>query len=357
MSSRLPPSRAVLRHGTHALPSAACPCGKPCRRRQRGTGMIEFSVVAVPVLLLGLGSIETAHWLLTRQVVSLALLEAARAGISNHARPQTIVQAFEKALLPLFPASASRSARQNLDLAFQKRRHDTAGAPWQMVVVSPTMAAFNDFADLQLGRASHDGLPTINNHYLFEQDQRRRAQGWANGLGPESRSSIYQANTLTLRLNYLHEPVVPGMKGLMRLLGRSGGSYAQHAMAHGYLPLSREISLMMQSHPVRWPSLAGNNVIQPEAPALTTPAAILPCTGLWCMAPQPASTTPGLPNVPWRPPASGEHSGAPHTPAQPDASAPDPASGDGLAVTPDHPDCGLTLCCTSAAGTALAASS
>lgn len=316
--------------------------------------MIEFSIVAVPILLLGLGSIETAHWLLTRQVVSLALLEASRAGVSGHARPETITAAFEQALLPLFPASASNSARQNQQLAFHKRTRDTAGAPWQMAVLSPTTAAFNDFSDPQLSRTLQGGLAVINNNYLLEQDQRRRAQGWLHGLGPESNMSIYQANTLTLRLTYLHEPVVPGMKGLMRLLGRSGGTYGQHAMAHGYLPLSREISLVMQSHPVRWPGLvAAGNVIQPGLPTLAGPAPILPCTGLWCMAPQSTTLAPGSPDAPYRPPGSVRAPPAePATPTSPTAPLPGPAdtSTDGLAVAPDHPDCGLTLCCAPVQG-------
>lgn len=353
MPPRLSPLPAVLRHGIHASSHAACPASKVGQRRQGGAGMIEFSIVAVPLLLLGLGSIETAHWLLTRQVVSLALLEAGRAGISAHAKPNVITAAFEHALLPLFPASAGNSARQNLQLAFQKRRRDTAGAPWQMAVLSPTTAAFNDFADPQLTRTVQGGLAAINNHYLYEQDQRRRAQGWPQGLGPESKISIYQANTLTLRLTYLHEPVVPGMKGLMRLLGKAGGSFGQHAMAHGYLPLSREISLVMQSHPVRWPTLAAGNVIQPGLPTLAGPVSELPCTGLWCMAPQAPGPAPATPDPRDHLPGAGPVVPG-GLPAITDVPTPLPVSSDtgtqGLAVAPDHPDCGLTLCCVPSQG-------
>src|SRR3546814_2801513 len=58
------------------------------RYGQAGASLIEFSVVAVPILLLGLGSVDIASWFFTRQAVSLALLEAGRAGIVSHAHPQ-----------------------------------------------------------------------------------------------------------------------------------------------------------------------------------------------------------------------------------------------------------------------------
>src|SRR5690606_1789355 len=111
--------------------------------------------------------------------------------------------------------------------AFQQRRLDTGAAAWQIEVLSPSSQAFHDFADPALNTARHNRLPTINNNYQLEQDQRHRAQGWPQGLGPTSGVSIYDANTLVLRLTYLHEPVVPGIKGLMRLLGQHNGTYGQ----------------------------------------------------------------------------------------------------------------------------------
>src|SRR3546814_2598669 len=76
----MPPVRptivsAVLRHGpscSQISASANLSSGTVGKHvQQAGAGLIEFSIVAVPILLLGLGSIEVAHWLLTRQVVSL----------------------------------------------------------------------------------------------------------------------------------------------------------------------------------------------------------------------------------------------------------------------------------------------
>src|SRR5690606_16848997 len=131
--------------------------------------LIEFSIVAIPVLLLGLGGIEIAHWHLTRQALSLALLEAGRAGITDHARPLSMAARFEQALLPLFPASSTGSARQNQQAAFQQRQHTTGAPPWHIAIVSPTPQAFQDFAEPSLSHAMGHSLATINNHYQFEQ--------------------------------------------------------------------------------------------------------------------------------------------------------------------------------------------
>src|SRR5690606_17461480 len=105
-------------------PRPAChpPIAAPAT--QTGAGLAEFSVMAVPLLLAGLGAVELAAWLHTRQALSLALLEAARAGVADHARPDGMAAAFEQALLPLFAggrAPARRAPAQSLQAALDER--------------------------------------------------------------------------------------------------------------------------------------------------------------------------------------------------------------------------------------------
>lgn len=98
-------SDLTLPSGRRAGYSAAC--------RQRGAGLAGFAVVVMPVLLLGLGSVEIAHWFFTRQAVSLALLEAGRAAVTSHNHPQRIIGAFERTLEPVFGGrQAQRLARR-----------------------------------------------------------------------------------------------------------------------------------------------------------------------------------------------------------------------------------------------------
>lgn len=319
---------------------------------QVGTGLIEFAIAAIPILLLGLGSIELARWMLVRQGISLALLQAARAASTDHARPETLEHAFETALLPLFPGGGKPQRWQALQTAFAERKRRTGNPPWQMEILAPGPLSFQDHADGSAYVAGADGLAVINNDYQFEQDQRLRARGWTEGRGPISGLSIFQANTLVLRLRYLHEPIVPGIQGLLAALGNPHGTYSQQAMAQGYLPIMQEIAHGMHSHPVDWPMPPNKKVIGAQ-PAFNAPASSAPtCAGLWC--------TPGYGVLPPANPATDHTPAAESLPASPDGPAPperprapvtpnpDTHTPDTLTVDPDDPSCGITLCCSGA---------
>lgn len=354
------------------LPATAGP-----RCREAGASIVEFPLVAVPLLLVGLGSIEVAHWLLVRQALSLALMQAARAGATDHGRPATMEAAFEHALLPLFPGGAQRSAPQARAAAFAQRVHVTGSAPWQIEILSPTAPAFDDFADRAIPKADLPGgmqaaQPTINNNYQLEQHRRHAAAGWADGRGRKSGQSIFEANTLVLRLRYLHEPALPGIKGLVRLLGNEYGTYGRRAMAlGGYLPITREIALAMDSHPVLWPMPANGKFIMPQTQQAVTATGAALCQGWWCPKPAGQATmsewrwfggpAPDHP-APINPsydtsPAHGSFSDGVGDGKGPGGSADTPSTGipptagdtstmnDGLAVAPDDPACGVALCC------------
>src|SRR5690606_31796086 len=136
--------------------------------------------------------------------------------------------------------------------------------------------------------------------------------------------------------------------GLMRLLGQHNGTYGQHAMAHGYLPISRQITLTMQSHPVYWPALADGHVIRPGPPPSRNPdgAAAQPCAGLWCRGLHDTSAAkPALPDTNEVGPVP--ESGGVTAPGSTPGTTPAPSSpGGDLTVLPDDPACGITLCCT-----------
>jgi len=351
------PGRASAPTRPRGRPAGApAPAGLP-PSSQAGASLIEFSIVAIPLLLAGLGSVEIAQWHYVRQVVSLALAQAARAGSTAHASPQAMETAFERALSPLFPAAAA-STMARMRGEFARRERQTAAPAWRIQVISPSAGAYRDFADGQLEIARQTGHAAINNDYQAEQDGRRRRQGWAGGLGPQSGESIFQANTLVLRATYPHEPIVPGMKALLKILAReTTDSYAGQVMSRaGYLPITQELALTMQSHPVNWPLPASGKIVRSTTRS-TVPAAqaaAQSCHGLWC-PPGPPSIQAWQPSDPSRadpaarhPPGSGagappaESPSAPDQP--PDAQAHQPWE-DGVA---GDPDCGLTLCCAGA---------
>lgn len=311
---------------------------------QRGISLVEFSVAAVPILLAGLGSIEAAQWFFTRQAASLALLQAGRAGITNHAHPDAMVEAFEAALLPLYVSASGHNAADRLAAALERRTQRTGRAPWQIEILSPTAAAFLDHGDTSVSIPSPGSLAAINNDYQLEQHRRRQAEGWLGGIGPVSGTTVFEANTLVLRLRYLHEPVMPALRGLMRALGTENGSYGQHAMARGYLPMIQEIALTMHSHPASWPLPAHGKIVGPQAQTRYGSSAVpADCTGLWC--PSPTSTGSFSPIGPPTGTANPAH--PPQDPDPPFAGPPQAAEQppESMAPAPDDPSCGVTLCC------------
>lgn len=245
-------------------------------------------LIAPPVLLLGLGGMDLAHGLFVRQALSHALIEAGRAAIVDHADPDTLVQAFERALRPLFLHPDS------LAHALAQRSHETGQAPWQIRIIRPRRSAFIDHADPDVRIAAHpSGHRAINHDYQVLQHQRRLSEGWPQGRGPASGQTIFEATTLTLELVWPHEPLVPGLKTLIRTLSPADDSYRSRLMTHGYLPILRGVSLSMQSHPIDWPDRNDGKVIHGEMSEIP-PGPLATCTGLWgrCTTPLPQPAKP-----------------------------------------------------------------
>ena len=235
--------------------------------------MAGFLLAAIPVLSLGLGGVEAAHWASLRQTLSLALMDAARAGATRQAHPQAIARAFEQALRMAYPdpRAAARA---------QQERQAALGTPWHIRIAQPTPAAFLDHADPDLrGPRDHPGQPLIRNDYQAQQQARRLAQGWPEGRGPQSGLNIYEANTLVLELRWPHRPLLPGMAMIVRALAPlSADPVQRRQMAACYLPFRRRVSVTMHTHPAAWSDLADGRVshptgtpVEPASPASPMP--------------------------------------------------------------------------------------
>ncbi|MER1966228.1 hypothetical protein [Castellaniella sp. GW247-6E4] len=300
---------------THIVPSRAATA------RQRGAGMAGFLLTALPVLLLGAGGIETAHWLFLRQSLGFALVEAGRAAITRQAEPAALAQAFERALRILHPQPPQ------LEAALAWRRHALDGLPWRIRIVRPARAAFLDHADADLGaRGAPARLATIRNDRQDEQYRRDRAKGWPEGRGPTSGDTIFEANTLALELTWPHRPLLPGVAAVLRLMARPSApsDYRQRVLAQGLLPIMRSTMLAMHSHPARWPDLADGRVVH-EGSAPTGAAHASGCrAGAPACLPihNEAGPVPGVPG-PGLAPATGADSLDSGTPADKKAGAGD----------------------------------
>lgn len=235
------------------------------RPSQRGAAALEFTLAAVLVLLLALGTVEAVRWQLTRQIVHLALLQAARAGATAHADPVRIRSAFQQALLPLHAGGGGQAGARRRQANAQARIAARVGAPaWHIEILRPDAQAFRDHARPGLRTDAPAGLPAIDNAYQALQYARRPDL-------PDSRS-IFLANTLRLRLTYLYRPLLPPLRALLAGLAGADGSYANAARASGLAPIGMELDMEMHSHPVDW---RGG---QPYPPGMVAGA----CRGLHC---------------------------------------------------------------------------
>ncbi|WP_313622359.1 pilus assembly protein [Achromobacter sp.] len=215
----------------------------PCR--QHGAAAIEFAVAGAIVLLLGLLSVEAARWHTARQIAHLALTEAARAGATAHGDPVSIRAAFLQALLPLHAdAQGPEGAMRRQALAMTEIAALTGSRPWRIEVLLPDEQSFREHSRPGLRVAVAPELRAIDNDYQDLQHGRQppRAGG----------QDIFQANTLKLRLTYLHKPLLPPLRALLAVLGRGDDSYMGTARSRGLLPIMVELESEMHTHPVDW---------------------------------------------------------------------------------------------------------
>jgi len=257
--------------------------------RASGFSLVEFLLVSVPILLLTLGGIELAHWFHVRQMVGLALVQAARAGATQHAQPAVIAQTFEQALRPLFAGASTQTTDARLARVMRQRADAmNGGPPWQIRIVRPDARDFVLFSTPTLAIARNSGLSAIRNDYQYEQQHAYTS----SGISTDGHATVFQANTLVLRLSYPHAPLLPGVARLLSNVHVHAHAYARRALAAGLLPMTREVQLDMASHPVDWPSLPDGRVIKGQSADNTAddyPAT--PCVGLWCQ-PQTPQTSP-----------------------------------------------------------------
>lgn len=171
---------------------------------QRGASSLEHTIIVLVFLTLALAAYESAHWLLLRQTLNTALLDTARIAVTQQAHPQIINEVFTQRLQQL--------SSFNFNALSQNWRIER-------ISTTPSEPVFSD---------------SIRHDYQALQFQQGNHQ-------------IFAANTLHLRLHYLHRPATPLIRQLIaRSLSWTQSPY-QSEYAKGYVPITTEVQLVMQS--------------------------------------------------------------------------------------------------------------
>lgn len=282
MLERLLPFLQSRRLGKRLL--ASLPLSHPPANAQAGFTAIEFTLAAIPILLLSLGAYEVSAWYNTRHILNLALLEAARQGAVQHAHPQSIQDAFEQAINPLFVPAGAHASPAERRAAYFHQIEKLAGDSWRILIQTPHPNHYQDFHRPDLPIALKTGMKAIDNNYQKEQYSRK-------AIGLYSQETIYQANTLSLSLIYPYKPKVPGMAFLLRQLASfQAEPYAAQLMSRaGVLPIRYSQSMTMQSHPVLWEQHSNKYVNYPHllnhsSQTRELTGAEAACRGIWCLS-------------------------------------------------------------------------
>ncbi len=289
--------------------------------------------------MLGLGGVELAHWFSLRQILGQALMQAARSGVTQHARPQSIADSFESGLRMAWPDAPG----------LQRILHEQAaalGTPWHIRITQPTRSAFLDHAEPRPpAPPMRAGLAWISNDHQALRHAQRMRQGWPQGRGPQSGQTIFDANTLALTLNWPQRPVLPGTSAILRALAPWMPDPRQARwMAAGYLPFRRHVRLAMHSHPAQWPDLADGRIshgTHPDRPDQSTTGPAWPGTPISGAAPPAPESTVGTPPKPQTDEIPGGSTAATTPSASQDEATTTPpgtADPDPAATPPDGPE-------------------
>ncbi|WP_124082192.1 TadE/TadG family type IV pilus assembly protein [Pigmentiphaga humi] len=221
----------------------------PRSRPAAGAAMVEFTIIALPLLFLACAAFETGRWMLARQAVGYALFETARVGTVAGADPAAMAEAFERALAPALGVDGQADPGALAEAVGKKMQAwaDAHGMPMARIEqLNPIPASFDDFPDVpartgQARQLDHDHLRLRHDTVYLSR--------YRNGVGPRSGQTVFQANTLVLRLTYLHAPYWPVMRALLRQLAGADerDAYVRRAREAGLVVIRKDIAMPMQS--------------------------------------------------------------------------------------------------------------
>ena len=239
-------------------------------RHQRGSALLEFTVVGPLLTVLGLATLQYGMLFFAKNQINHASFMAARAGSTGNANLNAVTQAYARALVPLYGGGQTSA---ELAAALNKASADV-GAHTRIELLNPTQESFSDWNDPALQAALATGANKVipNSNQAFK-DQH---------FGAASGQTIQDANLIKLRITQGYEPKVPIVAGIYRtyLKWLDPGTDAFHSqlVAAGRIPVVTSVTLQMQSdaiegNPISMPGPGnGGNPVNPgDPPVVSTP--------------------------------------------------------------------------------------
>lgn len=256
-------------------------------KAERGSAMIEFTVVGPIITLLGLSILQYGMLFFARTQINYAAFMAAREGAVAHASVSSAYAAYTRALIPLYgggqtPAQLAASlAKANADLG----ANGSGNASIELL--NPTRQSFDDWNDVHRQIALHTG----NRRVIPYSGQNLKEQK----VGATSGQTIQDANLIKLRITHGYLPKVPLVKNLyatyLKWLDPHTDAFHTKLLASGRIPVVTHVTVHMQSDAIEGNSLVsapgpgnGGTPVNPGDPPVTSvpPPA---CDNLSCTDP------------------------------------------------------------------------
>lgn len=262
--------------------------------RQRGSAMIEFTVVGPLITLLGLSVLQYGMLFFARNQINYASFMAAREGAMAHADIASVHRTYVRALVPLFgggqtPAELAGSlAKASADLGAN------GAGNINIELLNPTRESFNDWNDPALQAALQTGAKRV----IPNAGQAFKSQA----IGATSGQTIQDANLIKLRITHGYVPKVPLVNKLyttyLKWLDPQTDAFHTKLVGDGRIPVVTNVTLQMQSDaiepgaPISAPGPGNGGVpTNPGDPPVTSDPPP-DCTNLGCEPPAPPTSPP-----------------------------------------------------------------
>lgn len=193
---------------------------------QSGQSITEFIIIVPVVLLLVLGTIQTAFVYKAKTTLNYAAYESARLGALRNATPAALERGLEQGLAPLF-------THDNTSLAIADARkfvrQEITNGHIHIDRISPSQEAFNDF---QIKKGGNNQIP--NDHLMY------RSAAVKSGSGV----NIQDANLLKIKVTYCYPLYVPLIN---KFLSSLPSTEAECGIDSNRLPINAQAITRMQT--------------------------------------------------------------------------------------------------------------